>query len=291
MVGKRLHALIEALLVTFLWSTSYILIKIGLRELNPIAFAAYRYTLASIVLITFTLTRYKISRYLEIKQLLIFLVLGITGYFIAQGLQFFGLYYLPAITVTFILNMTPILVLILSIVFLREKPIIMQFIGIIVVISGVIMFFSNSLFSLNEVLGVILTILSSIGWASYMVISRYYLRNNKIDVFILTSYSMSFGSLLLLGTAFLSNNIIVPSIGVWSIIIWLSVINTALAFVLWNHALRILRAYEQSILQNTMLIQITLLAYVFLGETLTLQRILGIIAVFIGTLIVQLLYK
>ena len=86
-VGKRLHALIEALLVTFLWSTSYILIKIGLRELNPIAFAAYRYTLASIVLITFTLTRYK-SRNLEIRQLLIFLVLGITGYFIAQGLQF-----------------------------------------------------------------------------------------------------------------------------------------------------------------------------------------------------------
>ena len=86
MVGKRLQALIEALPVTFLWSTSYILIKIGLRELNPIAFAAYRYTLASIVLITFTLTRYKSSRNLEIKQLLIFLVLGITGYFIAQGL-------------------------------------------------------------------------------------------------------------------------------------------------------------------------------------------------------------
>jgi len=44
----------EALLATFLWPASYILIKIGLRELNPIAFAAYRYTLASIVLITFT---------------------------------------------------------------------------------------------------------------------------------------------------------------------------------------------------------------------------------------------
>lgn len=40
---KRARALAEALLVTFLWSTSYVLIKLGLKELNPIAFAAYRY--------------------------------------------------------------------------------------------------------------------------------------------------------------------------------------------------------------------------------------------------------
>ena len=154
-----------------------------------------------------------------------------------------------------------------------------------------VLFFSNSLLALNEVFGVLLTVLSGIGWASYMIISRYYLRDNKIDVFILTSYSMSFGSLLLLGAAILSNNIIFPSISSWSIILWLSIINTALAFVLWNRALRILRAYEQSILQNTMLIQITLLAYAFLGEALTLQKILGIIMVFIGVLIVQLLHK
>jgi len=155
----------------------------------------------------------------------------------------------------------------------------------------VILFFSDSLLALDEVLGVILTILSGIGRASYMVISRYYLRNNKIDVFILTSYSMTFGSLLLLGTATLSNNIVVPSISNWFIILWLSIISTALAFILWNHALRILKAYEQSILQNTMLIQITLLAHAFLGEVLTPQKILGIIKVFTGVLIVQLLHK
>ncbi len=86
MLSKRLHALAEALLVTFLWSTSYILIKIGLRELNPIAFAAYRYTLASLILIIFMLARYKGNKSLELKQLLLFMILGFTDYFIAQGL-------------------------------------------------------------------------------------------------------------------------------------------------------------------------------------------------------------
>ncbi len=100
---------------------------------------------------------------------------------------------------------------------------------------------------------------------------------------------MSFGSILLLAAAILSNNVIFPSI--WFIIFWLSIVNTALAFTLWNYALKTLRAYEQSILQNTMLIQITLLAYIFLRETLTFQKLLRIIMVFTGVLIVQLLPK
>ena len=40
----------RALLVTFLWSTSYVFIKLGLEGINPLAFAACRYALASIIL-------------------------------------------------------------------------------------------------------------------------------------------------------------------------------------------------------------------------------------------------
>ncbi len=292
MLGKRLYALAEAFLVTFLWSTSYILIKVGLKELNPIAFAAYRYTLASIMLMMLMLTRYKGSKTFEFKYLPIFIVSGFTGYFVAQGLQFFGLYYLPAISVTFILNMTLIFVLVLSILCLKEKPTFAQLIGVVIVICGVILFFSSHIpLVFNEIFGVFLTVLSGIGWALYMIISRYYLRENRLGVFTLTSYSMSFGSILLLAAAILSNNVVFPSINGWFIIFWLSIVNTALAFTLWNYALKTLRAYEQSILQNTMLIQITLLAYIFLREALTFQKLLGIIMVFTGVLIVQLLPK
>jgi len=75
------------------------------------------------------------------------------------------------------------------------------------------------------------------------------------------------------------------------IIIWLAVANTALAFFLWNRALVNLKAYEQSILQNTMLIQISVLAMVFLGERISLIKLLGICMVFFGVLIVVLKEK
>ena len=84
----RVLSVAEALLVTFLWSTSYILIKIGLEEINPLAFAAYRYAVASFVLSLPLFYQYRKSLLdLDLRRKLMFLLLGFTGYFVAQGLQ------------------------------------------------------------------------------------------------------------------------------------------------------------------------------------------------------------
>jgi drug/metabolite transporter (DMT)-like permease len=61
----------------------------------------------------------------------------------------------------------------------------------------------------------------------------------------------------------------------WLLIAWLAVVNTAFAFTLWNHTLRTLSAVESSIINNLMLPQIAILAFVFLGETLNGKEILG----------------
>ena len=136
-------------------------------------------------------------------------------------------------------------------------------------------------------MGILLTLISGVGWAAYMIISRHYLSNYGESVITLTACSMAAGAVMLLGTTVYTRNIVPVSFTGWIIILWLSVMNTALAFALWNHALKTLRAYEQSILQNTMLVQIALLSFIFLHDPLNLQKILGMIMVLIGVLIVQ----
>jgi len=74
----------------------------------------------------------------------------------------------------------------------------------------------------------------------------------------------------------------------WAIILWLAVVNSALAFTLWNHTLRTLSAVESSIINNTMLVQIAILAWLFLGETLNGRQIGGMILAVAGALVVQL---
>ena len=69
---------------------------------------------------------------------------------------------------------------------------------------------------------------------------------------------------------------------------WLAVVNTAFAFTLWNHTLRTLTAIESNVMNNTMLIQIALLAWIFLGESLNGRQLLGIALAVVGIAIVQL---
>lgn len=74
----------------------------------------------------------------------------------------------------------------------------------------------------------------------------------------------------------------------WLIIGWLAIVNTAFAFTLWNNTLRTLTAVESSIINNMMLPQIAILAWLFLDEPLSSRQVIGLILVGAGMLIVQL---
>jgi drug/metabolite transporter (DMT)-like permease len=60
------------------------------------------------------------------------------------------------------------------------------------------------------------------------------------------------------------------------------VVNTAFAFYLWNVSLQHLSAMESSIINNTMLIQIAALSWIFLHERLSGLEIGGLLVAAVG---------
>ena len=286
MTQGRLSALLEALLVTFLWSTSYILTKIGLTEISPLVLVSLRYVVASLILVPAAVLRGE-HRALDGRAALKLVFLGITGYSVAQGLQCVGLYHLPAVTVTFILNFTPVIVLTLGLVFLKTTPTPRQVAGIALVIAGAYIYFGGGV-SASSLTGVIVTFVSGLGWAAYLVASRAFFKPGEIGPLGLSAFAMGVGTVFIAGSAWVYEGFTALSLGGWGIVLWLGVVNTAAAFFLWNHALQRVEAFEISILQNTMLIQIAILSVIFLGEKLTASKMLGMAAVFVGVLIVQL---
>jgi drug/metabolite transporter (DMT)-like permease len=98
------------------------------------------------------------------------------------------------------------------------------------------------------------------------------------------------GILLLLSGIFLQG---LPSISFVNLLylLWLAVINTAFAFTLWNFTLRTLTAMESSIINGTMLIQIAVLAWVFLGEAITAKEGVGMLIAALGAMLVQIKFK
>ncbi|MCH7663951.1 MAG: DMT family transporter [Chloroflexi bacterium] len=140
---------------------------------------------------------------------------------------------------------------------------------------GVFIFFYPVLIPSGMALGFLVAGIHVIATSLSSIVGRYVNRAGSIDALTVTVVSMGIGSLLLLVTGVLVEEIPRIDLAGWLIIIWLAVVNTALAFTLWNHTLRTLSAAQSSIINNTMLVQIALLAWLFLDETVNWQEAIG----------------
>ena len=156
----------------------------------------------------------------------------------------------------------------------------------ILVFIGAVLFFSDKLGGYT-VTGIIITLVSGIGWGGYMVAGKILFREKRVSPLGNTAFAMGFGTAILAASAFVLEGLNPVPVTGWLIILWLGLVNTAAAFFLWNHALETIDAFELSILQNTMLIQITILSIIFLRETLPPIKYIYMGLVSIGVLIVQ----
>lgn len=293
---QRIQAIFLALLVTFIWSSSWVLIKIGLQDIPALTFAGLRYTLAFFCLLPFALRpAYRGDwRNLDRRAWGSLIVLGLLLYSVTQGAQFIGLVYLPAATVSLMLNFTSVLVALMSMMTIREMPTWLQWTGIVINLIGVLIYFvpwySEPGVSLppEQFLGLGIVILGVAANAASSVLGRQINRDNIAHPIVITTASMGTGGIVLLISGFASQP--APSLEPvhWGIIVLLAVINTAFAFTVWNYTLRHLSAMESSIINSTMLVQIAVLAWVFLDERLDGREIFGLALAAAGVVIVQL---
>jgi len=289
-ISKHLKAILLALLVTFLWSTSFILIKWGLAEIPPLTYAGLRYSLAFLCLFPFA---FKKNNKVVIKTLtkndwFKLILYGLLFIAFTQGTMFMGLQLLPAVTVSLWLNFTPIIVAIMAIFFLREYPTILQWGGAILFIVGILTYFFPISLSESQGLGLIVMTVGVFANSSSSVLGRDINRSGRMNPLVVTVISMGFGSIVLLAAGIIIQGL--PRISTQNLLylLWLAVINTALAFVIWNHTLRTLTAMESSIINGTMLMQIAILAWIFLGEGISFQEVIGMAIAAVGAVFVQL---
>ncbi|HSL88816.1 MAG TPA: DMT family transporter [Ignavibacteriaceae bacterium] len=292
-LSPHLSAILLALLVTFLWSTSFVIIKLGLKEIPPLTFAGLRYSIAFVCLLPFIFTKKNIPvvKNLEKNDWIKLILLGILFYAFTQGTQFIGLSLLPAVTVSLWLNFTPLVVAVMAIFLIKEFPTQLQWIGVGLFIIGILTYFYPVSLSEDQSLGLVVMTIGVFANSSSAVLGRSVNRKGNINPLVVTVVSMGIGSAILLVTGIIIQGF--PAISFENVLylLWLAIINTALAFTIWNYTLRTLTAMESSIINGTMLIQIAVLAWVFLGEAITIKEISGMFIATIGAALVQLKLK
>jgi drug/metabolite transporter (DMT)-like permease len=283
-------ALVLAIIVTVLWSSSWVIIRFGLDDegLRPLTFAGLRYATAAVVLIGVVAYRplaRKGVRSLTRREIAGLALLGVVFFALTQGAQFVALDNQPAATTSLVLAMTPLLVAGMAGRSLGERATARQLTGAILVLGGAALYFSGSLAA--TAIGMAAATVGLFSNVAGSLLGRQINREHHRSPLVTTTVSMTVGALILLVVGFGVEG--VPEISLTAVLIigWLAIVNTAFAFNLWNHSLRHLTATESSAINNTMLIQIAALAWIFLGETPSAVQVLGILAVTVGITISQ----
>jgi drug/metabolite transporter (DMT)-like permease len=287
---SHLGAIGIALLVTILWSSSWVLIRWGFDDeaLEPITFAALRYGLAAVALVGWVMARpalrghvFRLNRSLLVRLVM----LGIVFYAVTQGAQFVAIDNQPAATTALVLSLTPLLVAGLAARSLAEIPSRRQVSGAALVAFGAFVYFAGDLGAtgvgmLAAVVGLGANVVSS-------VLGRGVNRRAEVAPVVVTALSMAIGAAILVIVGIGLEGFPSVSARAWLIVAWLALINTALAFTWWNLSLRRLSAVESAGINNTMLIQIAALAWIFLSERPGRLEIAGIVLVSLGVFLTQ----
>ena len=286
----RFFPRVQALFVTFLWSTSWVLIKLGLEEIPAISFAGLRYFLAFLVLAPALLASpagREQLRSLTRSDWLRLSVLGVVFYTLTQGAQFVALAFLPAVTLSLILSFSPAAVALLGASFLGERLTRLQWLGVGAFVLGALIYFLPLQLPV-QALGLAVAAIGLLANTGASLLSRSVNRRGDLQPLLVTVVSMGIGSSLLLAVGLVVEGVPRLDVSGWTIVLWLAVVNTALAFTLWNHTLRSLTAIESTLINNTMLVQIAILAWLFLGEPISLRQGAGLMLAVLGVLGVQL---
>lgn len=286
----RIIAVVQALFVTVLWSSSFIVIKFGLEEIPPLTFAGLRYSIASLILLGLIASQSKMRAAMKGRSRRWWGMLTLYGiiYIAAtQGTQFLGLNYLPAITFSLILNMTPIIVLLLAVPWLGERPSVAETGLILLGLCGVLLYFYPLDFVDVSILGLIVGVISLLANSFSSIIGRAINRARDTPALVVTGIMMSIGSIFLMLFGLIIEPLAPLSLTSWIYILWLAVANTALAFTLWNRAMRVLRAIDIALINSTMMPQIVVLSIIFLSEYPSYLDWIGLILLGLSVTAVQ----
>jgi drug/metabolite transporter (DMT)-like permease len=285
------------LAVTFLWATSWVLIRIGLTDLDlrPISFAGLRYALAATLLAPLGWRALRSARAaghprIDRRLWLRLAVLGVFLYAVAQGAQFAALAVLPAATVGLVLNSIPIWVAAGAWLRGEEAATRGQLVGIGLLVLGAALYFGPVTIGPSGWLALLAALVCAAASTVGQHLSRDLNRDESARLggaLGLTAATMAMGGGLLLAVGLALEGWPPLDLRGWAIVAWLAAVNTAFAFTLFNHTLRVLTAVESSVILNTMLIMVAVMAWVILGESLEGRQVAGLLLASAGVMVVQ----
>jgi drug/metabolite transporter (DMT)-like permease len=278
-----------ALISIAFWSTMGTAFKLTLNYLNPgmllliATFTAFIF-LGIVVLIKGKL---QVLKELTPKQALNSALMGLFNPFLYYLVLFEAYNRIPAQEGVSLNYIWPVILVIFSILFLKQHITLLSILAVIVSFAGTIMIAIHGNFTefkFSNTTGVILAIGSAFVWASFWIINMKDPREAIVKMFI----NFAFGAVYILSWNVYKDNIILPPLQGLAGAIYIGVFEMGLTFVLWLTALKL--STHTARVSNLVFISpfiSLILVSIIVGEKILPSTVIGLGIIVMGIVIQQ----
>lgn len=259
------------------WGLAFTAIEYAVSYLDPISLASLRFAIADILFLIALVKCPRVHRR-DIPYVFVLGVLGVTVYHVFLNL---GEMYIQSGVASLIISTSPIYVLVLSRIFLKERITKNKVLGVVLAFSGVAIVSKPSY---ANIIGIILVLISAIAAATYTVMGKFMMK--KYDSVTLTNYAMILGSIPLI--PFLPTAISeCKNVSVFLSVLFLSIFSTFLGYQGWFYILKRMEASKASVFLLAIPFVSIIAGSAVLGEEITFRVIVGLFMVIAGIYLVQ----
>lgn len=279
---KRLTGILSVLGAVVLWSSSYVVIKVGVEDIAPLTYAAIRFLFAVILLLglSSTVIRLEPAPGKDLRRLALGGLLGITAYFSLQNL---GIQRTSAAEATLLVAAFPVITLLLEVLLRRARVSFKQIAGVVIAIGGIalIIEIAGLQDAPDRLTGDALLLLTGIAWALYNFATQDVVK--KYSTFTVIFWQTLFGMLALLPLALSEAPVWRPlSPQVLFGALFLGIFCSVGAFLLYGYGLKSLRPGLAVNLLNLVPVFGLIFAALFLREQVGWRQIIGGLVVIAG---------
>ena len=285
-MNKTVVGILCGLGAASIWGGMYVVSKVVLEIIPPFALVSIRLLLGALTLLIVLLLRGFPP--MAPRQVWHVLGVGFVGYGISLSLQFLGTKLSTAANGSLVTSATPAFVLVFAWLLLKEKITWLRLTSLLLATLGVVAVIDPRSAQLNPglFLGNVSLIGAALTWALYSVLVRKTTKNLEVLPFSLIAFLGGLPVTLPVG-AWEARTLGIGeiSLGVVGGILFLGIISTALAMVLWNTAFAYVDASLASLTFFAQPVVGTLLGWLFLGERITPLFLLGGLLIGLGLVI------
>ena len=282
--NKKTAGHLMALFTVVVWGTTFISTKVLLREFTPIEILLFRFLIGFAALCLVDHKRLKTKK--ESHELL-FVAAGISGVTLYFLLENIALTFTYASNVGVIVAAAPFCTAILGFIFLRDEKLKVGFlVGFVISIAGIVLlsFNGQKSFHLNP-RGDVLALLAAVVWACYSVLIKK-ISSYGYQTIQITRHVFFYGILFMLPALFFmdfrwqfsrfKDPVLLANI------LFLGLCASALCFVTWNLAVKIVGAVKTSVYLYLVPVVTIAASVLVLHEKISVVSVLGTVMVLMG---------